>query len=86
MLDNLAIDHSRSLQGEAAGPRHLGARPNHWWVLSILPTALALFIAVTNPAKYRSFYTDPFGMQMIAFALVLQVIGVIIIKIVKIED
>jgi len=56
------------------------------WVLSILPTALALFIALTNPAKYRSFYTDPFGMQMIAFALVLQVIGVIAIKkIVKIE-
>ena len=50
------------------------------WVLSILPTALALFIAFTNPAKYRIFYTDPFGMQMIGFALVLQVIGVIIIK------
>jgi tight adherence protein B len=50
------------------------------WVLSILPTALALFIAFTNPAKYRTFYTDPFGMQMIGFALVMQVIGVIIIK------
>ena len=50
------------------------------WVLSVLPTALALFIALTNPAKYRTFYTDPFGMQMIGFALVLQIIGVIIIK------
>jgi tight adherence protein B len=50
------------------------------WVLSILPTALALFIAFTSPAKYRSFYTDPFGMQMIGFALVMQIIGVIIIK------
>lgn len=56
------------------------------WVLSILPTALALFIALTNPEKYRSFYTDPFGMQMIGFALVMQIIGVMIIrKIVRIE-
>jgi tight adherence protein B len=56
------------------------------WVLSILPTALALFIALTNPEKYRSFYTDPVGMQMIGFALVMQIIGVMIIrKIVRIE-
>jgi tight adherence protein B len=56
------------------------------WVLSVLPTALALFIALTNPEKYRSFYTDPVGMQMIGFALVMQIIGVMIIrKIVRIE-
>ena len=56
------------------------------WVLSALPTALALFFAFTNPAKYATFYTDPLGMQLIAGALVLQVIGVLIIKkIVKIE-
>jgi tight adherence protein B len=56
------------------------------WVLSALPTSLALFIAFTNPAKYRAFYTDPLGMQMIGFALALQIIGVIIIrKIVQIE-
>ena len=56
------------------------------WVLSALPTSLALFIAFTNPEKYRSFYTDPLGMQMIGFALVMQIIGVLIIrKIVQIE-
>ena len=29
VLDNLASGHPRAVQGEAAGPRHLGARPNH---------------------------------------------------------
>ena len=56
------------------------------WVLSALPVSLALFFAFTSPEKYRAFYTDPFGMQLIVGALVLQVIGVFIIsRIVKIE-
>jgi tight adherence protein B len=56
------------------------------WVLSALPTALGLFFTVLNPEKYSTFYRDPLGMQMIAFALTLQVIGVLIIrKIVNIE-
>jgi tight adherence protein B len=56
------------------------------WVLSALPTSLALFFAFTSPEKYANFYRDPLGMQMIAFALGLQVIGVLIIrKIVNIE-
>jgi tight adherence protein B len=56
------------------------------WVLSALPTSLALFFAFVNPDSYRTFYTDPLGMQMIAGALLLQVTGVIIIrKIVRIE-
>jgi tight adherence protein B len=56
------------------------------WVLSALPTALALFFCFMNPAKYAEFYRDPLGMQMIAFALGLQLIGVLIIKkIVNIE-
>ena len=56
------------------------------WILSALPTSLALFIAFSNPAKYRAFYTDSLGMQLIGGALVLQVVGVLIIrKIVQIE-
>jgi len=56
------------------------------WVLSALPTSLALFFAFTNPDKYRDFYQDPLGVQMIGGALLLQVLGVIIIsRIVKIE-
>jgi tight adherence protein B len=56
------------------------------WVLSALPTALALFFVFMNPEKYATFYRDPLGMQLIAGALFLQVVGVLIIKkIVKIE-
>jgi tight adherence protein B len=56
------------------------------WVLSALPTALALFFCLLNPEKYANFYKDPLGMQLIAGALFLQLVGVLIIKkIVKIE-
>ena len=56
------------------------------WILSALPTALGLLFAFSNPERYRQFYTNPLGMQMIAVALLLQVVGVIIIsRIVKIE-
>jgi tight adherence protein B len=56
------------------------------WVLSGLPVSLGLFFAVTSPDVYRKFYTDPFGMQLIFGALVLQVAGVLLIrKIVQIE-
>jgi len=50
------------------------------WVLSALPTTLALFFCVMNPEKYATFYRDPLGMQMIGGALFLQLIGVLIIK------
>ena len=56
------------------------------WVLSALPTSLALFFCVMNPEKYQTFYRDPLGVQMIAGALFLQLIGVLAIKkIVNIE-
>ena len=56
------------------------------WILSALPVSLGLFFAASSPEVYRKFYTDPFGIQMIVFALVLQVIGVFIIRrIVQIE-
>jgi tight adherence protein B len=56
------------------------------WVLSALPACLALLFAMTSPDKYREFYMNPLGMQMIVFGLSLQVVGVFIIrKIVKIE-
>lgn len=56
------------------------------WVLAALPTSLALFFAATNPERYKQFYMDPLGMQMIAGALLLQIVGVLAIrKIVAIE-
>lgn len=50
------------------------------WVLSALPTSLGLFFAMTSPDKYKDFVMHPLGMQMVAGALLLQVIGVFIIK------
>ena len=56
------------------------------WILSALPTTLALFFAATSPEKYASFYRDPFGLQLILGALLLQLVGVFVIrKIVQIE-
>jgi tight adherence protein B len=56
------------------------------WILAALPSALGLFFAATSPEKYRAFYSDPLGMEMIVGALLLQVAGVFIIrKIVVIE-
>jgi tight adherence protein B len=56
------------------------------WILSALPVSLGLFFAISSGDTYRRFYTDPLGIQMIVFALVLQVIGVFIIsRIVRIE-
>jgi tight adherence protein B len=56
------------------------------WILSALPVSLGLFFAFSSPETYRKFYTDPLGIQMIVGALVLQIVGVFIIrKIVTIE-
>ncbi len=50
------------------------------WVLSALPTSLGLFFAATSPQKYFEFVQDPLGMRMVVGALLLQVVGVFIIK------
>jgi tight adherence protein B len=56
------------------------------WVLSALPSSLAIFFALSNPAVYKKFYSDPLGAQLIGGALLLQLAGVLIIrKIVRIE-
>ena len=50
------------------------------WVLSALPVCLGLFFAVASPDTYRTFYNDPLGVKMIVGALVLQIIGVFVIR------
>ncbi len=50
------------------------------WILSALPISLGLFFAFTSPSTYKTFYMDPLGIKMIVGALVLQIIGVFIIK------
>ena len=57
------------------------------WVLSALPTCASACSSRSRvPDIYTKFYHDPFGIKMIVFALVLQVVGVFIIqRIVQIE-
>jgi tight adherence protein B len=50
------------------------------WILSALPVSLGLFFAFTSPNTYKTFYTDPLGIKMIVFALVMQILGVMVIK------
>ena len=56
------------------------------WVLSGLPPALAASFMFTSPNHMSTLVTEPLGRQMIAFALLLQVVGTLIIrKLVNIE-
>jgi tight adherence protein B len=50
------------------------------WVLSALPTSLGLFFAMSSPDRYRDFVLHPLGMQLVVGALLLQVVGVFVIK------
>jgi tight adherence protein B len=50
------------------------------WVLSALPTSLGLFFAANAPDVYYAFIKHPLGTKMVLGALVLQVIGVFVIK------
>jgi tight adherence protein B len=55
-------------------------------VLSGLPPALAAAFMFTSPNHMQTMITEPLGRQMIVFALLLQVIGMLIIrKLVNIE-
>jgi tight adherence protein B len=56
------------------------------WVLALLPPSLAMAFVVLTPDNYRRFYNDPLGIQMIVGALLLQILGVLVIRrIVNIE-
>ena len=50
------------------------------WVLGALPPAVAAVIFVISPQHIRLLVDDPLGMYMVAGALVLQVIGVLVIR------
>lgn len=50
------------------------------WILSAMPPGLAVVMTVVAPDHMRSFVTDPLGVRMIIFAIVLQVIGTIAIR------
>jgi tight adherence protein B len=50
------------------------------WVLSAMPPVLAVVMTMIAPDHMRAFVSDPLGVRMIIFALVMQVIGTIAIR------
>jgi tight adherence protein B len=56
------------------------------WVLACLAPVMAIVAVFLMPDNYAKFYRDPLGLQMIAVAVLQQVVGILIIrKIVDIE-
>jgi len=56
------------------------------WILAILPMFLALVLYLVNPAQMAAFLSDPVGAHLMEGAIVLQVVGMILIrKIVTVE-
>jgi tight adherence protein B len=56
------------------------------WILVALPPTLGIVLMSVNPEHRRTMFGDPLGIQMIAGAIVLQIIGTLIIrKIVNVE-
>ena len=49
-------------------------------LLSILPPAMAIILFARQPENIRLMFTDPVGIRMVAFAVVLQIIGAIAIR------
>lgn len=64
--------------------RHVRAVSAHGritgWVLAFLPPAIASVLFIISPAHMRLLVDDPLGVQMVVTAIVLQIIGVFIIR------
>lgn len=56
------------------------------WVLSLLPPALGVVLYVVSPQFMRVLIDDPLGVQLLIFALTLQLIGIFVIsRLVQVE-
>ena len=56
------------------------------WILGLMPFFLAGVMNLVNPDFMRPLWTDPIGIMVVKYMLVLMVIGVLILrKIVKIR-
>lgn len=56
------------------------------WVLSLLPPALAAVLYAVSPQFMRVLIDDPLGVRLIAFALVMQLLGTFVIsRLVQVE-
>ena len=86
VLDNLAavirdrFTVLRQVKTKSAHGRLTG------WILAGLPPAAAAGLSVLNPGHFADMLNDPFGVQLIVGAIVLQTVGVLVIrKIVNVE-
>jgi tight adherence protein B len=50
------------------------------WILAALPPSMAAILFVISPGHMTTLVTDPLGIQMLAAAAVLQVLGTIVIR------
>ncbi len=50
------------------------------WILAGMPPALALFLATRAPENFMVLFRDPLGIRMIVVAIILQVVGMLIIR------
>ena len=56
------------------------------YILAAMPPAIAILLMLTNPAQFQVLLTDPLGVRMLEGAVILQVVGVLIVrKLVDIE-
>lgn len=46
------------------------------WILTLLPFALALVLNIINPKFLSLLWTDPMGLKVVGFALVLMIVGI----------
>lgn len=79
MLDSVAklVRHREQAQRELralTGETRISA-----WVLSLLPSALALYMVAMNPAYINAMWDDPTGRVVLLLALALQAAGVLIL-------
>jgi len=49
-------------------------------ILIAIPFVIALALSVLNPAYIRTLFVDPVGKALVAFALIMMVIGIIVMK------
>ena len=50
------------------------------WVLGFLPPAVATILFLISPQHMRLLTDDPLGVRMVVMGIVLQVVGVLIIR------
>ena len=56
------------------------------WVLALLPPSLGVILTLLSPQHMSLLWTDPIGIKMVVFAVVLQVVGTLVIrKLVNVE-